>query len=401
MGESWGAIFFKMKVNHGPVEMEPQEEAPIIGPTMKTADAYREAFDSLAVLADWDPMNTGEKCIFLQETLVGAAQLACNQNPRTRNSTTVCKSMRKLRKKCIGVESQVKQLEYERTMRGFGTGEDRKGKEKLLAFFKAEAKTLKLQIADKIRQRRLRRRLHASSTISSKQFWRLVRRTVKKKGVLSAVKDGHGRLATDRARIEEIVLEELSKIFSGQRSAIFSHRGQQIIKEIDVKQLLGWQEWMKDSVDRNAHEGKVCRRTSEAEVKAVIDKMKLQRAPGVDNVTVAMLKYAGPGFIRLLTELINNIFLEGQVPETLLVGRMTLIDKKSTSLLVSQKHPLTVSCVILSVITKIMHGRMDKICEENGYYGKVQYGFRSGRSTSDCVFMLLAAVRKAKGRGTQ
>ena len=168
---------------------------------------------------------------------------------------------------------------------------------------------------------------------------------------------------------------------------------------MDVKQLLGWQEWMKDSLDSNAHEGKVCRQTSEAEVKSVIDKMKLQRAPGVDNVTVAMLKYAGPGFISLLTELVNNIFLEGQVPEALLVGRMTLIDKKSTSLLVSHKPPLTVSCVILSVITKIMHGRMDKICEENGYYGKVQYGFRSGRSTSDCVFLLLAAVRKAKRKG--
>ena len=64
-----------------------------------------------------------------------------------------------------------------------------------------------------------------------------------------------------------------------------------------------------------------------------------------------------------------------------------------------QKRPLTVSCVILSVITKIIHGRMDKICEENGYYGKVQYGFRSGRSTSDCVFMLLAAIRKAKKKG--
>ena len=398
-GSDHSAVFFKMKINQGPVDMGPQEEPPVIGPTMRTADAYREAFEALVVLADWGPMDTGEKCIHLQETLVGAARLACNQNPHTRNSVTLCKSMRKLRKKCIVAESQVRQLEYERTLQGFGTGEDGKRKEELLSFFRTEAKTLRLQITDKIRQRHLRRRLHASSTISSKQFWRLVRRTVKKKGVLSAVKDGHGRLATDRARIEEIVLEELAKIFSGQRSAVFSHRGQQLIKEMDVKQLLGWQEWMRDSVYSNAHEEKVCSRTSEAEVKSVIDKMKLQRAPGVDNVTVAMLKYAGPGFISLLTELVNNIFLEGQVPEALLVGRMTLIDKKSTSLLVSQKRPLTVSCVILSVITKIMHGRMDKICEENGYYGKVQYGFRSGRSTSDCVFMLLAAVRKAKRKG--
>ena len=78
--------------------------------------------------------------------------------------------------------------------------------------------------------------------MTNKQFWRLVRRTVKKKGILSAVKDTQGKLATDRARIEEIVLEELAKIFSGQRSAIFTHRGEQLIKEMDVKQLMGWQE---------------------------------------------------------------------------------------------------------------------------------------------------------------
>ena len=149
---------------------------------------------------------------------------------------------------------------------------------------------------------------------------RLVRRTVKKTGLLTAVKDGHGRLATDRAQIEEIVLEELAKIFSGQCSPIFTHRGEQLIKELDIKQLLGWQEWMKDSVDSNAHE-EVCRRSTKVEVKSVIDKIKLHRAPGVDNVMVAMLKYAGPCFINLLTELINNIFLEGQLTETLLVGK--------------------------------------------------------------------------------
>ena len=64
--------------------------------------------------------------------------------------------------------------------------------------------------------------------MTNKQFWRLVRRTVKKIGILSPIKDAQGKLATDKARIEEIVLEELAKIFSGQRSA------------------MGWQEWMKD-----------------------------------------------------------------------------------------------------------------------------------------------------------
>ena len=111
-----------LKVNHGLVEEGSQEELPIIGLTLKTVDAYREAFEALVVLADWDPMDTGEKCKYLQETLVEAAQSACDQNPQTRNFATICKSMRKLRKKCIVAESQVKQLEYEKTLQGFGTG---------------------------------------------------------------------------------------------------------------------------------------------------------------------------------------------------------------------------------------------------------------------------------------
>ena len=85
-----------------------------------------------------------------------------------------------------------------------------------------DAKTLRLQITDKVRQCCLRRRLHSGSTLSSKQLWRLVKRTVRKKDVLTAVKDAQGKLATDRARIEEIVLEELAKNFSGQWSAIFT-----------------------------------------------------------------------------------------------------------------------------------------------------------------------------------
>ena len=81
-GSDHSAIFFKLKVNPGTTTGETQEEKPIIGPTQATSEAYREAFEALVVLADWNPMDTGEKCKFLQETLVGAAKIACNQKPQ-------------------------------------------------------------------------------------------------------------------------------------------------------------------------------------------------------------------------------------------------------------------------------------------------------------------------------
>ena len=67
------------------------------------------------------------------------------------------------------------------------------------------------------------------------------------------------------------------------------------------------------------------------------------------------------------------------MPEALLVGKMTLIDKKVPSLKVNQKVML-------------------KKFEAKGYYRNIQNGFRTGRSASDCLFMLLATIHATRNR---
>ena len=39
---------------------------------------------------------------------------------------------------------------------------------------------------------------------------------------------------------------------------------------------------------------------------------------------------------------------------------------------------------------------MDQICEKENNYESTQFRFRSGKSTRDCIFLLLAALRKAR-----
>ena len=63
---------------------------------------------------------------------------------------------------------------------------------------------------------------------------------------------------------------------------------------------------------------------------------------------------------------------------------------------VTNKRPLTVSSQFLCVLTKILNERMTVVSERENLYGSTQYGFRAGRSTSDCIFLLLAAVRKLR-----
>ena len=218
----------------------------------------------------------------------------------------------------------------------------------------------------------------------------------KKEGGITAIKDNDGILHMDYQRIEQVVIEELAKIFSGSKSKIFTSRNEQIIKEMSVKESLGWEKWIPKVKSETGYEGEICIAVSRNQVKSIIENLKEDRAPGVDGVTTNMLKLSSQTFLVRLTELINSIIPEGDVPESLMIGQITLIDKKEPSLLLNKKRPLCVSSVILSVVTKILHSRMDKVCERDGLYGKIQYGFRKGRSTSDCVFMLLAAIRKAK-----
>ena len=102
------------------------------GLNQATGEAYREAFEALVWLADWSPMDTGEKCRFLQDSLVAAAKVSCNQKPVRKTHKIVGKSMRRLQKKCIVAEAQVRQLELEKAVLGFGSGESEEGKEELL-----------------------------------------------------------------------------------------------------------------------------------------------------------------------------------------------------------------------------------------------------------------------------
>jgi len=98
--------------------------------------------------------------------------------------------------------------------------------------------------------------------------------------------------------------------------------------------------------------------------------------------------------IALISNVINESLAEGSVLGSLQVGKITLIDKQEPFLVVTKKRPITAKSSV--ILTKIIHKRINKICEREGFYGLVQYGFRQTRSTTDCVLKNLSALRSAK-----
>ena len=156
------------------------------------------------------------------------------------------------------------------------------------------------------------------------------------------------------------------------------------------------EDWVRKEHESTEFEKEVCEKMTERYVKKQVLAHKDSRAPGIDEIPTRLFKNATPLFYTRLTTLVNECLETGMTPECLNTGKMSLIAKKEASLKVINKRPITVSSLILSVITKTLNEKMLKVCERENLFGDTQYGFRPGRSTTDCIFLLLTAVKKAR-----
>ena len=158
---------------------------------------------------------------------------------------------------------------------------------------------------------------------------------------------------TEYNKLKDLVATELAKVSLGMKSQLFTCRGEQVIKEVLVKNGCNYERWIPTVRGEFEYEEEVCNPVSVSDVQESIKGLKLNRAAGLDMVSTTMLKTASRSMVCLITKMFNEVLKTGVVPEDLQIGKMTLIDKKEPSLEVIKKRPLTVSSVILSMLTKI------------------------------------------------
>ena len=347
---------------------------------------------------NWDELSLNEWGETLQNILVSANINSYNTEPRKVKKPRNTFRLKRLKAKRKEMERKEKRLSLEKIKRAIAnedwTIQDQNelntaAKESQAVLEEVQKKSFEL----KAKSRSL---LRIRKDIKNELFWSLAQKTEKKKGGLSIIKGPDGKIETERNKVADMAITELAKVFMGKKSPIFESHGQQIIKEITVKSSTSFQKWVPKLKDEFEFEHEVCAPCTNDEVVKIIKNIKPNRAPGVDGVLTTMLKNASTNYVAKLTEMINICLKQGDIPAVLNTGKMTLIDKKEPSLEVSKKRPLTVSSVLLSVITKLLHARMNAICERENLYGIVQYGFRKQRSTTDCVFIIINAIKEAR-----
>ena len=356
------------------------------------------AMDIMIDEVNWDDLTLNEAGNKLQQILIASNVNSYNTAPVLKRKPRNVFKLKRLKRQRKELEKKEKGLSLIKIKRAINNEEWTVEDQESLNAAVKETRAVSEAISNRSFELKAKntQKLRLRDDVKNEIFWSLVKKTEKKKGGLTSLKGPDGKVETEREKVADLAITGLANIFNGKKSPIFESHGEQIIKEITVKNSFNYEKWTPKVNDEFKHEDEVCAPCSIEEVKKVVKGLKIKRAPGVDGVLTTMLKNASDKFICHFTGLINNCFRDGDIPQVFNTGKMTLIDKKEPSLEITKKRPLTVSSVMLCVITKIIHARMNIICEREGLYGIIQYGFRKQRSTTDCVFIILSAIKTAR-----
>ena len=94
------------------------------------------------------------------------------------------------------------------------------------------------------------------------------------------------------------------------------------------------------------------------EIVRVIKTMKLNRAPGIDGLTLEVYKELDPLFISILRTLFNHILKTRQYPSIWSIGMITPIHKGGTKDDPSNYRGITLLNTVEKILTSIVNSRL-------------------------------------------
>lgn len=118
------------------------------------------------------------------------------------------------------------------------------------------------------------------------------------------------------------------------------------------------------------------------------------KSADIDNNVADFFIDARDFIAPYLVKIFNYIFERGVYPEAWSRGVIVPIFKKGDRSLPSNYRGITLINVLSKVFSIALRNRINKWCENENVLNEAQFGFRDGRSTSDCVFILHCIIQK-------
>lgn len=129
---------------------------------------------------------------------------------------------------------------------------------------------------------------------------------------------------------------------------------------------------------------------SESEYYNALNSIKKNTLPGLDSITYHILKKLPAKSKQFLLILFNTFFVESTFPETWRDTRVVFLPKP----LGKGYRPISLTSNICKLFERIVQKRLEHHVEYVDGIPMNQFGFRRGRSTTDCVSVFVADVTR-------
>jgi hypothetical protein len=150
-------------------------------------------------------------------------------------------------------------------------------------------------------------------------------------------------------------------------------------------------DWNKSNLESASAVSGPSERISTSEVRAAIAKSKSGKAAGPSGVAAEMLKASGEAGIQWVTDICNKVVDEGCIPDDWRKSWMVNVYKgKGDALECGSYRGIKLLDQVLKVLERVIDARVRNKVKIDG----MQFGFRSGKGTTDAIFIVRQVQEK-------
>ena len=141
------------------------------------------------------------------------------------------------------------------------------------------------------------------------------------------------------------------------------------------------------------------RAVKEEEILTELKNLKRKKATGLDNLPPGLLKDAAGVIAKPLTFIINLSLSSGVVPTDWKMAKVIPILKSGSMAENDNYRPISILPTLSKILEKMVHKKLLKHLEFNGFLSEHQFGFRPNRSTELAVTFFTDLIRKEADGG--
>ena len=206
----------------------------------------------------------------------------------------------------------------------------------------------------------------------SKSFYAYVRSKSKSKIGVSTLIDSNGS-TTDSP-------EEICELFNTYFATVFTAENVESIPDPETTFKFGVEQRLVDLT------------ITSSKVEKLLDKLRIDKAIGADDMSPRFLYYIKPGIVQPLTIIFNQTIADGLVPDDWRKAYVSPIFKKGCRGMAENYRPISLTSQVCRLFETLMRDEIVRHLEDKCLLFDSQHGFRRGRS---CLSNLLTFMDKA------